>query len=233
MKFYYDLHIHSVLSPCADSLMTPNNIINMASLKGLHLISITDHNSLKQLPIVDEIVKSYELILIYGVEVELQDQSHVLCYFKTLEDAMKLDDFIEHHLEKRTYNVVRDGEQVLTNIYDLEEEQVPYYLGCSTLLTLTELINELDKYPHLRFLAHVDRTKNSGIKMHPLNQFDGIECTKHIDKHWEEELQTQVPYILHNSDAHTLVDISEREESNWIELSELSITAFFNYFHHG
>ena len=33
MRYYYDLHIHSVLSPDADILMTPNNIFNMAYLK--------------------------------------------------------------------------------------------------------------------------------------------------------------------------------------------------------
>ena len=43
----YDLHIHSALSPCGDKDMTPNNIINMSLLKGLEIISVTDHNSAK------------------------------------------------------------------------------------------------------------------------------------------------------------------------------------------
>ena len=30
MKYYYDLHLHSCLSPCGDIDMTPNNIVNMA-----------------------------------------------------------------------------------------------------------------------------------------------------------------------------------------------------------
>ena len=45
---YYDLHIHSALSPCSDDSMTIHNIINMSLLKGLDLIAITDHNSLLQ-----------------------------------------------------------------------------------------------------------------------------------------------------------------------------------------
>lgn len=32
------------LSPCADILMSPNNILNMAYLKELNMIAITDHN---------------------------------------------------------------------------------------------------------------------------------------------------------------------------------------------
>ena len=45
MMIAVDLHIHSALSPCADDDMTPNNIVNMALLKGLDAIAITDHNS--------------------------------------------------------------------------------------------------------------------------------------------------------------------------------------------
>jgi PHP family Zn ribbon phosphoesterase len=47
MKVFTDMHIHSALSPCADKSMTPNNIVNMALLKGLDIISVTDHNSPK------------------------------------------------------------------------------------------------------------------------------------------------------------------------------------------
>lgn len=46
---FYDLHIHSALSPCSDDDMTLNNIINMACIKELNLISVSDHNTLKQL----------------------------------------------------------------------------------------------------------------------------------------------------------------------------------------
>ncbi|NLB79150.1 MAG: PHP domain-containing protein, partial [Clostridiaceae bacterium] len=52
MKYWVDLHIHSCLSPCAEEDMTPNNIVNMALLKGLDIIAITDHNSAKNLKAV-------------------------------------------------------------------------------------------------------------------------------------------------------------------------------------
>ena len=35
---YYDLHIHSALSPCSDDTMTIYNIFHMAYIKGLDLI---------------------------------------------------------------------------------------------------------------------------------------------------------------------------------------------------
>ena len=49
-KYYYDLHMHSCLSPCGDMDMTPNNIVNMAKLLGLDVIALTDHNTAAGLP---------------------------------------------------------------------------------------------------------------------------------------------------------------------------------------
>lgn len=49
---FYDLHIHSCLSPCGDQDMTPKNIVNMALLKELELIALTDHNSCKNCPAI-------------------------------------------------------------------------------------------------------------------------------------------------------------------------------------
>lgn len=46
----YDLHIHSCLSPCGEDDMTPGNILGMASLIGLDLIALTDHNSCRNCP---------------------------------------------------------------------------------------------------------------------------------------------------------------------------------------
>ena len=42
MKLWCDLHIHSCLSPCGDELMTPNNLVNMAAIKGLEMIAVSD-----------------------------------------------------------------------------------------------------------------------------------------------------------------------------------------------
>ena len=50
MKLYYDFHIHSCLSPCGDADSTPNNIVNMALVKGLHVIALSDHNTGKNCP---------------------------------------------------------------------------------------------------------------------------------------------------------------------------------------
>ena len=45
--FKADLHIHTLLSPCGDLDMTPDEIVRLAKKCGLDIIGITDHNSTK------------------------------------------------------------------------------------------------------------------------------------------------------------------------------------------
>ena len=56
---YYDLHIHSCLSPCGDDDMTPANIVGMAAVKGLDVIALTDHNSCRNCPAVMAAAREY------------------------------------------------------------------------------------------------------------------------------------------------------------------------------
>ena len=55
MKLYYDLHLHSCLSPCGDNDMTPYNLVHMAALQGMQMIALTDHNSCLNCPAAMEV----------------------------------------------------------------------------------------------------------------------------------------------------------------------------------
>ena len=79
MKYAVDLHIHSALSPCADKDMTPNNIVNMAVLKGLDAIAVTDHNSAANLESISKCAKKKGLVFIPGMEVETSEEIHIVC----------------------------------------------------------------------------------------------------------------------------------------------------------
>ena len=66
-KFAMDLHIHSALSPCANEDMTPNNIVNMAVIKGLDIIAVTDHNSADNLPAIEKCCKSNNIVFSFCI----------------------------------------------------------------------------------------------------------------------------------------------------------------------
>jgi len=94
MKLYYDLHIHSALSPCSDDDMTPNNIVNMAYVKKLDLISVTDHNSMKNYPAIKKIAEKRNIKLIPGIEVTSKEEVHMLCYFRNYIEGKKFSEKI-------------------------------------------------------------------------------------------------------------------------------------------
>ena len=96
-KYYYDLHIHSCLSPCADNDNTPNNIAGMASICALNIVALTDHNTCKNCPAFFEAARRYGIIPVAGMELTTSEDIHIICLFEELEAALQFS----HEIEKR------------------------------------------------------------------------------------------------------------------------------------
>lgn len=228
MKLFYDLHIHSILSPCADELMTPNNVLNMAMLKGLDIVAITDHNSTRQLPTIRQLENSYDFLFVPAVEVTVKEDFDVLCYFKTYEDAATFDQFLHSHLDGE-WNVFKESDQVITDVYDQEIDTVEKPLT-HTDIAYKDLVKRVRELDGALVIAHVDRPSQTPLNIYTLDklEFDGIEIqakdpTSFIENH--PELSTYK--LFHSSDAHSLPQISEKNYS--IDLKEKTIEAFFDY----
>jgi PHP family Zn ribbon phosphoesterase len=229
MKYYYDLHIHTVLSPCADVLMTPNNLWNMVSLKGLDFVAFVDHNSSRQLPMLAKIGESYKTKQIYGIEVSLFSGIHVLCYFKHLSDALVVGSIVESHLPCKHIDISTPSSH-LTDEYDAFSEMVLLPLGENTNLSISELQEIMSPYEHLLVLAHLNRYLEKGVEVLSLAKFDAVE--------WSDSstppihVVDNIPWI-YNSDAHDLVQILEKGRKNVVDLECGSIDCFFEGFYHG
>lgn len=228
IKLFYDLHIHSVLSPCADELMTPNNILNMSMLKEVEILAVTDHNSTKQLKVFQELEDSYDFIFIPGVEVTVLEDFDVLCYFKTFSDAFLFDNYLESHLNG-SWGPYNESNQVLTDIYDTITATFNKPLT-GTNIHYKDLVKKVRDLHGAIVLAHINRPSSSALKSFQLSEieFDAIE----IQKYGREDFLNDHPElekykIFYNSDSHTLMSISEKED--FIELEEKSLSAFFNY----
>lgn len=233
MIYYYDLHIHSILSPDADVLMTPNNIFNMAYLKKLDIIAITDHNSTRQLKICDEIAQSYDILFIPGIELSLKEDIHVLCYFEKVEDAIAFDVMLNPWRKQIRYDGRLGSDQGITDIYDEVVDVYPYDLSENLSLSLLELKDLIQSYRHILVFAHVDRTRHSGLKFVDSFQADAVEISLKTDAQFIPNNHLSNHKILYNSDAHFITDMNERLEKNTLDLESLSIEAFFHYFNHG
>jgi hypothetical protein len=223
MKYAYDIHIHSVLSPCADVLMTPNNIFNMASLKGLDIIAVTDHNTTKQLGVCHELSQSYDMLFIPGVEVTVKEDFDVLCYFKTLKDALDFDKILEKHIQKISFDPETMGNQEIMNIHDQVISEYPYLLINPLDLSIKDLIDYLKDFEHVAIYAHIDRNHRSGVNYIDTYPLDGVEY-RNIENN------KKFNKIVKNSDAHQIIDILEQGDNEGMILDDLSIDSFFRYF---
>ena len=220
--------MHSVLSPCADELMTPNNILNMAMLKGLDFLAVTDHNTTKQLKVFKELEDSYDFIFVPGVEVTVKENFDVLCLFKSFNDALLFDKFLEDNLNGE-WGIFEESDQVITDIYDTEIATFNRPLS-STKIPYVDLVKETRALNGLIILCHINRSFRSALNVFSLDdlEFDAIEISQHVkDQYLEKYPQLKKYRILFNSDAHTLLSISEKEY--FIELEEKSIECFFKF----
>lgn len=234
MKVYYDLHIHSVLSPCGDELMTPNNIVNMAKLKNLDIIAVSDHNSNGNLKALSSITQKKDLLFIPAIEAETIEGIHVLCLFEDMDRCEIFNNTVKDRLPNIENNIKYFGPQVLMNERDEEIGVEERLLALSSAIEIDDLIDIVHNLSGLVFPAHIDKQNQSilsvlGFVPNNLN-IDGIEVSnkcqysKLIKEHPEIE---KFKYII-NSDAHYLGDISERV--NYIDISSKSIKDFFDYF---
>jgi len=233
VKCFYDLHVHSALSPCASIEMTPNNIVNMACLKGLDLLAITDHNSAKNIEAIMDVAKNQDIIVIPGVEVETYEGIHMLCYFQTLTDVLLFDKIVYQNIPRIQNKEDLCGQQLIINHHDQIICKEVKMLMNSTHLKLNELINIVRLLNGLVFPAHINRYANSIVTILGFIPEDleitGIEISKgdQLERYQDNHLFSKYR-IIQNSDAHYLGDICEK--MNYLNLREKSIQAFFESF---
>ena len=216
---YYDLHIHSALSPCSDDTMTIHNIFNMAYIKGLDLIAITDHNSLKQQYYLEKVIQSPilegKINFIYGVELQSIENIHMLAYFQRGTDLKPIQQWIEQHLIKQENDRQYYGHQYIFDVNDEIEDEEQYLLLNSLRLNIYEIVEAIHRFQGIIILAHVLAQKYGIYEVyHGIPEdldYDGIEvtCLKEY-----RDLKKMCPnvkdeYVFINSDAHQLEDIQE------------------------
>ena len=222
-RYYYDLHIHSCLSPCADNDMTPCNIAGMAAIKGLGIVALTDHNSTKNCRAFFAAAKRHGIVPIAGMELTTAEDVHIVCLFPTLEAAEKFDD--EYRSFRILYKNRKDifGDQLILDEEDNVIGEEEYLLLNASTLSIEEAGLLARKYGAAVFPAHIDRDENGIIAalgcvpetphFHAVEFRDRESIGEYSEKYglWDK-------LILTDSDAHYLWDISEAE--NYIELED-------------
>lgn len=232
MRYYYDLHIHSCLSPCGDNDMTPDSIAGMGELNGLDIMALTDHNTLKNCPAFFKAAYRHGIIPVAGTELTTAEDIHVVCLFPTLSGAMEFENVLESKRIKIKNRPDIFGEQRIIDENDNITGYDDYLLINATSFSLEEVPQAVEKYGGVCFPAHIDRQSNGLLAVlgffpeKPYFPFaevnDGEKATEYAEKYGKK--------IITSSDAHYLWNINER--GAYIELGcgrENAAQALINY----
>jgi predicted metal-dependent phosphoesterase TrpH len=110
-----DLHIHTVLSPCAEVEMIPPLIVEHALDAGLDLIAITDHNASANAGAVMEAARKTGLKVLSGMELQTREEVHLLCLFDTLEQLTTWQSEVDRALPDLLNRAETLGEQFVVD----------------------------------------------------------------------------------------------------------------------
>lgn len=230
MKAFYDLHIHSALSPCAEEEMTPNNIVNMAYIKGLDIIAVTDHNSALNCEAILKCAKARGIVAVPGMEIETREEVHMVCFFPGLEEAMKMHDIVNNALPKIENREEIFGQQLIMDEDDNIIGKYKQMLLTAADLGIDEVFEIVDNLHGVVIPAHVDRDSYSIISnLGIVPDYLDIKYLEFSKDCMVSEFLNKNPYLsnykfLKSSDAHNLGQILEKEST--IELEEISIECF-------
>lgn len=216
-----DLHVHTVLSPCAGIEMIPPLIVEEALQRGIKMIAITDHNTTANIAAVQkaataataaEAAPGTELVVLPGMELQTREEVHVLCLFDELDQASALQAWVDRHMPDIPNNVDFFGEQFVvdeTGDFIRREERL---LLTSVDATMREAWEQVNALGGLFIPAHINRKANGLMALLGLVPDDfpveALEISRHITP---DEAPKKFPQItgyplIQNGDVHYLDD---------------------------
>jgi hypothetical protein len=206
--------MHSCLSPCADDDMTPATVAGMAKLAGAQLIAITDHNSARNLPAAQAACDAYGLRLLPGIEVNTAEEIHLLCYFRTVSDALAYGALLYDALPAFPYDANIWGKQLVMDADDNVVDTVDKLLTGAVSWDIYQAKAACEAMGGIAIPAHVEKDSYSllsvlGFLPDDLH-FSAFEL-RHPEKLpalVEAGLLPAGHEILTSSDAHCIDDIA-------------------------
>ena len=210
-----DLHLHTVLSPCGDLEMGPQNIIRRAKEEGLDMIAISDHNTTRQVKVTQKVGRERGLFVLGGVEVTSLEETHCLCYFESDKQLDDFQAFLDVHLPHIPNDEDRFGYQLIVDENDEIVGEEEYHLLNAIDVDIDGIYNEVHRIGGLFVPAHVNKgttslTSQLGF-IPPDLKADGLEINRFTTR---EEMLKKFAYLkrfnfITDSDAHFIDNVGD------------------------
>ena len=201
-----ELHVHTVLSPCAGVEMIPPVIVESALQKNINLIAITDHNTTANIDAVMEASKGTGLTVLAGMELQTREEVHVLCLFDGLEQAEAWQRSVDDCFENFPNDEEKIGEQYVVDATGNFIRSETRMLIANVDMSLEDAVQGVDALGGLVIPAHVERRAYGLLAQlgfaSPI--FEALEISRHTTV---ENVIKQFPQIknfplLQSGDVH-------------------------------
>ncbi len=214
--FLADLHVHTVLSGCAEVEMIPPLILRQAKRLGLSLIAITDHNSCHNAEAVIEASVGTDIHVLPGMELQSKEEVHLLCLFDTVRQCQGWQEEVFQRLPDRDNQEKIFGPQFVVNSTGAWVKTEGRFLAGAADMGLEEVVSRVHAMGGMVIPAHVDRPSfsllsNLGWVPESL-QVQALEVTpEFIPKvGFQKWPQLKAWCLIVNGDAHRLQEMQTR-----------------------
>ncbi len=205
-----DLHIHTLLSPCAEVEMIPPLIVARALDAGLDLIAITDHNASANVAAVMDAARGSAVKVLPGIELQTREEVHLLCLFDSLEPLTTWQAEIDRALPNLRNRAEMLGEQFVVDAAGDFVRREERLLLVSANLTLEDAVTRVNALGGMAIPAHIDRPANGLIALlgfvPPALAVAALEISSSISAE-VARARFHLPgdrALIHASDAHWL-----------------------------
>jgi 3',5'-nucleoside bisphosphate phosphatase len=156
-KYRADLHVHTVLSPCAEVEMIPPLIVQKALEKNIDLIAITDHNASANVGAVQKAAEGTGLTVLPGMEVQSREEVHLLTLFETLDALQAWQGEVDRSLPDLPNRPEFFGEQFVVDETGEFLRGEPRMLLTSTRFSIDQIFDRVRTLGGIVIPAHVER----------------------------------------------------------------------------
>ena len=228
-KLLADFHVHTLLSPCAAVEMTPNHIILRASQYGIGAVAITDHNASGNVGAALEAGEKYGVKVFPGMEVECQEEAHIVALFDTLQQLQQWQSIVDRHMNGLANNSEKFGAQFIVDAEDNFVREEERLLLAPISLTAAQVVEQVNAIGGIAIAAHVDRPAYSLVGQLGFIEPDfGLVAAEISNVGWKKGLQSKLqrvtgflPYVT-DSDAHNIVDFLQGPK-NLLSVENLNV----------
>jgi 3',5'-nucleoside bisphosphate phosphatase len=221
-RYRSELHVHTVLSPCAEVEMIPPLIVQEALDLDIHLIAVTDHNSSSNVEAVQKAARDTDLIVLPGMELQTREEVHLLCLFDTLDQLAAWQKVVDTHLPALENDPEHFGEQFIVDETGDFVAREPRLLLASAGLTVLDAYEGVTNLGGLLIPAHVNRRAfgmitNLGFIPTDI-PFSALEISRHLSPEEAPQKYAQLDQypLIQSGDVHRLEEFLGNNEF-WLE----------------